>query len=147
MRHLPRFLIACGVVLLAIGCTGGRQPMPALAPVVLGEDTRQTDAFQLNAAAVDGDVLAIEVSYAGGCRNHEFLLRASRSFQVVSGSVRLEIALIHNANEDPCEAFLTEQFRFDLDPVKRLYRQTYSQETGTVYLRLDGHAGPLVYRF
>lgn len=147
MRRVTRLSIACGVVLLAIGCSGGRQPMPALAPVVLGRDTRPTDAFRLESAAVDGDVLAIEVSYAGGCRNHEFVLLAARSFEVLSGSVRLEIALNHNANEDPCEAYLTEQLRFDLDPVKRLYRQTYSRDTGTVYLRLDGHAGPLVYRF
>ena len=83
--------------------------MAALAPVVLGRDSRQTGAFQLNSAVVDGDVLATEVSYAGGCRNHEFFLRAARSFQEVSDSVRLEVAVIHNANEDPCEAFLTEQ--------------------------------------
>jgi len=147
MRRVTRLLIACGVVLAATGCAGGRQPMAALAPVVLGGDSRQTDAFQLGSAVVDGDVLAIEVSYAGGCRNHEFLLLAARSFQVLSDSVRLAITLIHNANGDPCEAFLTEQLRFDLDSVKRLYQETYRRDTGTVYLRLDGHTGPLVYQF
>ena len=147
MRDVARLFIACGVVLFAVGCSGGRQPMAALAPVVLGGDSRQTDAFQLGSAAVDGDVLAIEVSYAGGCRNHEFMLLAARSFQVLSGSVQLAIALIHDANEDPCEAYLTEQIRFDLDPIKLLFQRTYSRDTGTVYLRLDGHSGPLVYRF
>ena len=139
--------MACAIVLLACGCSGGQQPMAALAPVVLGRDSRQTGAFQLNSAVVDGDVLATEVSYAGGCRNHEFFLRAARSFQEVSDSVRLEVAVIHNANEDPCEAFLTERLRFDLHPIKRLYQRTYRQDTGTVYLRLDGHSGPLVYHF
>ena len=147
MRRVPGMLIACAIVLFAVGCSGGQRPVAALAPVVLGLDSRQTDAFRLESAAVNGDVLAIEVSYAGGCRNHEFLLRASRSFQVVADSVRLEVALIHNANGDPCEAYLTEQIRFDLDPVKRLYQRVYRRDAGTVYLRLDGHSGPLVYHF
>ena len=148
MRHLTRNLIAaCAIVLVAIGCSVDRQPMAALAPVVLGGGSRQTDAFQLESVAVDGHVLAVEVSYPGGCRNHEFLLQAPRSFHVRSEFVQLEVALIHNANGDPCEAFLTEQLRFDLRPIARLYRQTYHRDTGTVYLRLDGRSGPLVYRF
>ena len=52
--------------------------MAALAPVVLVGGTRQTDAFQLESVAVDGHVLAVEVSYPGGCRNHEFHLQYRR---------------------------------------------------------------------
>ena len=71
--------------------------------------------------------LAVEVSYSGGCRNHEFLLLAPHTFQVLSDSVLLEIALIHDANDDPCEAFLSEQLRLR-------YQETYDRDS-------------LVYRF
>ena len=140
-------LIVPAIVLFAVGCSVVQRPMIALAPVVLGGGKRLTDAFQLTSAAVKDNFLAVEVSYSDGCRNHEFLLLAPHTFQVLSDSVLLEIALIHDANDDPCEAFLSEQLRFDLRPIRRRYQETYDRDSGTVYLRLDGHSGPLVYRF
>ena len=51
------------------------------------------------------------------------------------------------AAEDPCEAWLTEQVRFDLRPIKRRYQTAYDQDSGVVYLRLARHSASLVYRF
>jgi hypothetical protein len=140
-------MTATASVILSGDQSGGQQPMTATASVILGGDRRHSDPFRLRSAAVNDDVLAVEVSYSGGCRNHELVLLAPRSFQTMSNSVQLEITLIHDANDDTCEAFLTDLLRFDLLPIKRLYQLTYSRDTGTVFLRLDGHSGPLVYRF
>ena len=90
-------LIVPAIVLFVVGCSVVQRPMIALAPVVLGGSQRLTDAFQLTSAAVKDGFLAVEVSYSGGCRNHEFLLLAPHTFQVLSDSVLLEIALIHDA--------------------------------------------------
>ena len=146
MRRL--ILIVHAIVLFAVGCSVDQLLTGALVPVVLGGDFRQSDAFQLNSAAVNNDVLTASVSYSGGCRNHDFVLLARHAFQVtIPDSVQLKITLIHNANDDPCEASLSELLHFDLRPIKRRYQQTYNRDTGTVYLRLDGHPGSLVYRF
>ena len=135
------------VALTLLSCSSGpgaqhRSPPP----VVFGGIDRSTDAFELNAANVADNTLSVSVSYAGGCRNHEFMLLVSTTFQV-SPAIQLEAALIHDADDDPCEAWLTEQLRFDLRPIKRRYQETDNRESGIVYLRLRGHAGPLVYQF
>lgn len=154
-------LLVAATALVAVGCSVGQRspapksatpgdplPPPPLIPVVLGGgEVRQSDPFRLNSAVVNGDVLTLVVDYSGGCRDHEFTLTAPRSFQESDGSVQLAITLIHDANGDRCEANPTEQLRFDLRPIERLYQESFTRDSGTVYLRLAGHSGPLVYRF
>ena len=159
MCRLTLTLLITALVLFAASCSIQRPPAPksatlgdqlpprAVVPVVLGGELRQTEPFRLDSAAVKDDVLTAVVSYSGGCRNHEFTLMAPRSFQMSAGSVQLAITLIHDANGDPCEAYPSEQLRFDLRPISRLYQETLKQDSGTVYLRPAGHSGPLVYRF
>ena len=120
------------------------QPAPAV-PVLVGYASRPTDPFVLNAAAITGHVLTLKVSYAGGCRDHAFKLLSSDTFQEPA-PVQLGINLFHHASQDPCEAWLTEQLRFDLSPIGELYRTVYGVDSGVVVLRL-AHAPELVYRF
>ena len=154
-------LVVTVLVLFAASCSRQRSPLAksatpgepapprAVVPVVLGEEPRQKDPFRLDSAAVKDDLLTVEVSYSGGCRRHEFTLAAPRPFQMpaLSSLVQLAMTLIHDANGDRCEGYPSEQLRFDLRPISRLYRETFNEDSGTVYLRLDGHSGPLVYRF
>lgn len=159
MCRLTLKLLVAVLVLFAVGCPAQRPPVSksatpgapvsprAVVPVVLAGELRETDPFRLDSAAVKDDVLTVVVSYSGGCRNHEFALIAPRSFQVSAGSVQLAITLVHDANGDRCEAYPSEQLRFDLRPISRLYRESFNQDSGTVHLRLAGHSGPLVYRF
>lgn len=105
------------------------------------------DVFKLNEAAITGDTLAVEVSYSGGCRDHQFTLVTSGAF-MESDPVQLNVALAHNANDDPCEAWITEGYLFDLAPIKALYRKAYRQDSGVIVLQLkDAPAGALVYEF
>ena len=56
--------------------------------------------------------------------------------------------LAHNANSDPCEAWITEGYLFDLAPIKALYQKAYRQDSGIIVLQLkDAPAGALVYEF
>ena len=159
MCRLTSTLLVTALVLFAPGCSvqrtpglnsakpGEPAPSRAVVPVVLGGEIRQSDPFRLNSASVDDDVLTLVVDYSGGCRDREFTLRAPRSFQESAGSVQLAVTLIHDANGDRCEANPTEQLRFGLRPISRLFQDRFNRDSGTVYLRLAGHAGPLVYRF
>ena len=151
-------LLYCLTVLLAAaclaaGCRGGSVPVSSSgpAPVAFGSTADlQSDPFALNSASVTGTVLTISVSYSGGCRNHEFVLTAAESFQE-SSPVQLPMVLTHEDNDDPCEAYPTEQRRFDLTPVKERYQAAYGQDSGTVLLLLQplplADDPPLVYQF
>lgn len=105
------------------------------------------DDYELNAAAVRGDTLAVTVSYSGGCRAHLFTLVAAEAF-MGSNPVQLEAAIAHDADGDPCEAYPTEDYHFILDPVKARYKAAYGAGPGTIVLGLDRTPdGPLVYQF
>ena len=126
------------------------QPEP-LMPVISGSTADlQSDPFDLDSAAVSGDILTISVSYKGGCRGHDFVLTASDSFRE-SSPVQLSMVLTHDANDDPCEAYPTQQLRFDLTPIKERYQAAYGQDSGTVLLLLQplplADDQPLVYQF
>lgn len=121
--------------------------------VISDDDTVSTDkwgkdAFELNEAAITGDTLAVVVSYGGGCRDHQFTLVASGTF-MESDPVQLNVALAHNANEDPCERWVTEGYLFDLTPIKALFQKAYQQDSGVIVLQLKGapDADALVYEF
>lgn len=94
------------------------------------------DPYVLNDAAINGDILTLDVSYSGGCEPHEFTLVVSDSFADVE-PVELHAVLAHDANNDSCEAFLTEEYIFDLDLIKTRYQDIYRQDAGTVVLLLD----------
>ena len=103
------------------------------------------DPFELTAAAIAGDTLAVTVSYSGGCRDHQFTLVASASF-LESLPVQLEVALAHNAKNDPCKAWLTEDHLFNLVPVKERFQDQY-RESGRIVLLLEGAPDELLYEF
>ena len=61
---------------------------------------------------------------------------------------QIRISLAHNANDDLCRAWLTEDYHFDLTPIKTLYQESYQQEAGTIILSLkDTPNQELVYEF
>lgn len=106
-----------------------------------------TDEYALNSATLTDDILNISVSYSGGCEDHQFTLVALDTF-LESFPVQLPVSIAHDANGDTCEAYPTENYRFDLTPIKTMYQAAYRQEAGTIILRLkDAPDGELVYEF
>ena len=96
-------------------------------------DAWGTDAYIINFANLQGDTLTVNVSYGGGCETHEVTLVAEERF-LESFPVQLRISLAHNANGDRCEAWITEDYHFDLTPIKEAYQKGYRTDTGTIAL-------------
>ena len=106
-----------------------------------------TDAYTLNAATLQGDTLTLNVSYSGGCETHAFTLVAEERF-LESFPVQLRVSLAHNANADTCQEPITEDYHFDLTPLKEAYQKGYQTDTGTIVLRLkDAPPSDLAYEF
>ena len=126
--------------------------------VFIGDATDEdfgNDPYYLNAATITDDTLKVNVTFSGGCRNHEFTLiaadlevaRDQRQADIENGVV-LTVAIAHNANGDTCEAAPTEDWHFDLTSIKTVYQKVYQQKAGTIILRLkDAPDGELVYKF
>jgi len=110
-------------------------------------DTWGTDAYTINAATLQDDTLTLNVSYSGGCETHAFTLVAEQRF-LESFPVQLRVSLAHNANSDTCEALFTEDYQFDLTPIKEVYQKGYRMDEGTIVLRLkDAPPSDLAYTF
>ena len=96
---------------------------------------------------IEGDTLTVSVSFSGGCKEHEFTLVTDGVF-LESDPVQIgDCRLAHNANDDPCEAYPTEEHQFDLSIIKGLYQSAYQRESGEIILLLREAPDGLVYEF
>lgn len=155
----------CLVVLIAVGCGSGSGVMEddcdIVAPPVSRDgamdhppytgkvalagtepDLCGSDEFVIytgddQAPSIDGDTLSATVSYSGGCRQHDFTLVPSSAF-MESNPVQINVTVAHDAHEDPCEAYPTEDYIFDLTPIKTLYQEAYRSDEGVIVLHLWG---------
>ena len=121
---------------------------PLSGTVYIGEadDKFGNDVFVINSATITEDTLEISVSYSGGCKEHKFTLISSDHF-LESFPVQLHVSVAHDAMGDSCEAYPTEEYHFDLTPIKTMYQEAYRVDTGTIVLRLKDYPQELNYTF
>ena len=141
------------LAVLAAGCTSPVTPTPDYGNVgrvvVEGADAGYgDDDFVVEEATLDGDTLRARVSYGGGCESHAMTLVISASF-IETSPVRLRSFFRHEANGDPCQAWLTEDWVFELTLVRERYETFYGPGPGAVVLQLDldGASADLLYEF
>jgi len=74
------------------------------------------DMFTIDTVFVDGDSLRIDVSYSGGCRKHQFIL-----WKLPDANPRgiPEVLLEHRANDDMCEAWISQKLAYSLVPLRQ----------------------------
>ena len=127
----------------------GRVALPRTDPEACGNDPFTVETAADQAPFIDQDMLTVTVSYTGGCREHAFTLVPGDVF-LESYPVKFNVTLAHDADGDPCEAYPTETYAFDLTPIKELYQDAYRTEQGIMVLGLwapDGFAYSLAYEF
>ena len=119
---------------------------PEEGSVVVNEDVdgatalRESDAYELETdgdhePVIENDTLTLTVSYGGGCETHDFTLVTAGRF-MESDPVQLDVTLTHDANDDRCEAYLTDSYAFDLASIKTLYQEAYGTDEGSIILNL-----------
>lgn len=78
-----------------------------------GGDTGNNDLFILNGISVEEDSVYVSVSYSGGCRQHTFEVIWGEEF-LETEPQSLSLILLHDADDDACEAFITETLAFSI---------------------------------
>ena len=76
-----------------------------------GGANEASDNFTLNDARIVGDTLIVDVSFGGGCKEHDFELY-SNGMWMKSLPPKMAIRLVHRAHEDNCRAYLTQTRKF-----------------------------------
>ncbi len=125
--------------------------VPLQQPVIVDFEGEPSDwpraTLQIENPRVSGDILSVNVSYAGGCREHEIHAVAWGGW-MASAPAQVRIFLAHDDHGDACEAWITETLRFGLTPLKENYQDAYGtappgQTTVRILLEDPRLASPL----
>ncbi|TXI85187.1 MAG: hypothetical protein E6Q37_06925 [Crocinitomicaceae bacterium] len=142
--------LACSITLL-FGCgnkklvgdgTGQQLKTKKIEAVgTLGQFPEESTPITIEKAKIEGNELVLDVSYGGGCQEHEFKLIGSEMISKSLPPIRA-IKLVHIGNNDMCKALIMQTLKFDISAF------AYKQEKGSeITLRLDGVKEPLKYVF
>jgi len=88
------------------------------------EGNTESDPYFLNNSQRNESILYVDVSYSGGCENHEFEV-VWDGLIYETNPPQANILISHNANGDACEAFLSDTLTIDLNQV---FGESYSDD-------------------
>lgn len=71
------------------------------------------DAFRINKGERKGDILQLNVSYSGGCKQHSFEIIWD-GLVYTNNPCNMNLLIIHRGNNDTCEALITETIMVNL---------------------------------
>jgi len=80
-------------------------------------DSLARDPVYIHDVFIDGDCLNIKLSYSGGCADHTINLARMHPWTASSSTIPT-FEIRHNANNDLCEAYFTQELRFSLIPLR-----------------------------
>ena len=109
----------------------------------------KSDSFSISKVIINKDQLLIEVEYGGGCEDHEFTFYWDGTF-LKGNPQSVELMVIHDANNDSCEAQITETLKVDLSSIKKAYNKSSNKKANqlTVVVKtLEGQKKDVKYEF
>ena len=95
------------------------------------------DAVYINEINIKSDKLTVNISYGGGCKDHNFSLIGSNEY-LESYPVRTSLLLSHQSNNDTCTAFFTQMLVFNLRTLKNNFQEMYPEYKGVLQLYVLG---------
>jgi hypothetical protein len=104
--------------------------------------------YKIKNAMFNADTLNIELSYKGGCKEHEFCLVAWNYF-LESNPPQAYLFLSHDSDNDFCEANITSELSIDMSPLKKEFINQYGTESDSLIIRIlsSGERLNLTYKF
>ncbi len=108
-------------------------------PMLVSPDTDASDwprdPYTLGAVEAEGMTLRAEVTYGGGCRAHRMDLVGWGGW-MESDPVQINALITHADGDDPCDAVVSEERRFDLAPLARAWVEAYGPAAGPIRINL-----------
>ncbi len=105
----------------------------------IGRVDQASDPLSISDVRVKGNKLLIDVSYGGGCQEHQFQVIGSAMISKSLPPVR-SIQLVHTANGDKCKMNVSKTLEVDLKEL------AYKQDAGSkIYLTLGGWSQQIEY--
>jgi len=104
-----------------------------------------SDPFAFQDVGFDGDKLIAIVSYSGGCEDHAFTACVS-PFDVADPGL-VGIVITHEANNDMCEAVITETLTIDLEPLKKEWIAQTGQEHADIPIYIVNLDEAVIFSF
>ncbi len=103
------------------------------------------DPYSILHAYIKNDKLWLEVSYSGGCKEHEFEMLFNNAYQEQKNSEPavsslINLSLKHEGNEDACRSIVQQNLRFDL---KQIQTEGYPK----LVIRLTNWEEKLIYSY
>ena len=81
-------------------------------------DSLKNDPVTINTVKVEGDLLIVNLSYGGGCKEHIVDLARLHPWCGTPPLPPPSLQIRHNANNDACEAWITETLQFDISRLR-----------------------------
>jgi len=107
--------LACGSMERAQASLPDYAPPVIFSPIV--RMTSPESRIQVMFAEQHGDFLVIDVSYEGGCGEHDFQV-VTKGDYTATYPPELKITLVHDRKADDCRSIIDEKRYFDLRPVQ-----------------------------
>lgn len=140
---MPKLSIA--LMLLMTACLPG----PPDDPPEPFSDCRTDDGDPIEVGHPDGtgdavwieeDTLHVIVSHGGGCEEHVYEICWPDQAFMESEPVQVALEIWHDANDDMCDAYLTEELAFDLTPLRDAWHDSYGAGPGIITIHVDGES-------
>ena len=136
------------IIVFLFGCS-----KDTTAPLVLNSTEKQdiimfidsnsiqlfTDSLTIQKVDMNKDSLQLIVSYGGGCKSHQFALYGYANFNK-SSPPQAEICLSHNGNGDSCKKLITQEIKFNLEPLLTACKRQFGN--GQILLRIHINKNP-----
>jgi cysteine-rich repeat protein len=104
------------------------------------------DPLVVKSAVIDGDSLLVGVEFGGGCEEHVLGYCWDGSF-AESEPEQVFTQISHESFDDPCDALLSKQLKFDLVPLKTVWQEGHQQQSGEIIVHVEGAKEALSYKF
>jgi hypothetical protein len=95
--------------------------------------------FSIDEMKIDGDILLIDVSYSGGCKDHDFKAYFNGMY-IKTSPMKAKVFIVHTNNDDNCRALIKQTLRFNLKPVR-------SGDRGMLIIMLNNTEKTLTYEY
>lgn len=87
------------------------------------------------------NIIAIEVTYSGGCEQHEFRLIGNKTLTKSIPPAR-SVQLVHDSRGDRCKALQTETLKFSITPLAE-----HTEPGNKAILQFENYDKPFEYSY